>query len=100
MFAGCATALVLGYAMLPIGLWLGTIIEFPFRQRSIDDKGEANMAEILEFKPNPFNGAVIDRSLLPADPDEFDARLAASMEQWSADGFLTVWLDIPRPSQR
>ena len=54
------------------------------------------MAEILEFKPNPFNGAVIDRSALPVDPDEFDSRLAASMRQWTADGFLTVWLDIPK----
>ena len=33
------------------------------------------MAEILGFKPNPFNGAVIDRSALPVDPDEFDASL-------------------------
>ena len=96
MFAKCATALVLGYAMLPIGIRLGTIIEFPVRQSSTDHRGETNMAEILEFKPNPFNGAVIDRSLLPADPDEFDVRLAVSMEQWSADGFLTVWLDIPK----
>jgi len=54
------------------------------------------MAEILEFKPNPFNGAVIDRSALPTDPEEFDARLAVSMERWTADGFLTVWLDIPK----
>ena len=54
------------------------------------------MAEILEFKPNPFNGAVIDRAALPADPEEFGARLAASIKQWTADGFLTIWLDIPK----
>jgi len=54
------------------------------------------MAEILEFKPNPFNGAVIDRSALPGDPDEFDVRLAVSMKRWTTDGFLTVWLDIPK----
>lgn len=54
------------------------------------------MADLLEFKPNPFNGAVVDRTALPSDPVEFDARLAASMAQWTADGFLTVWLDIPK----
>ena len=54
------------------------------------------MAEILEFKPNPFSGAVVDRAALPSDPDEFDARLAASMERWTGDGFLTIWLDIPK----
>ncbi|MCI0898652.1 MAG: hypothetical protein J4O11_10195, partial [Chloroflexi bacterium] len=54
------------------------------------------MAEILEFKPNPFNGAVVDSSELPNDPNDFDGRLAASMEQWSADGYLTIWLNIPK----
>jgi len=54
------------------------------------------MAEILECKPNPFNGMVIVPSGLPADPEEFDARLAISMEQWTADGYLTIWLEIPK----
>ena len=54
------------------------------------------MAEVLEFKPNPFNGAVIDRTALPVDPDEFGARLTASIKQWMTDGFLTIWLDIPK----
>ena len=57
---------------------------------------DANMVEILQFKPNPFNGAVVDRTALPNDPDDFDALLAASMKQWMEDGFLTVWLDIPK----
>ena len=54
------------------------------------------MAEILEFKPNPFNGAVIDRAGLPNDPEDFDARLVVSMNRWAEDGFLTIWLDIPK----
>ena len=54
------------------------------------------MAEILEFKPNPFNGAVIDRAGLPNDPEDFDARLVVSMKRWAEDGFLTIWLDIPK----
>ena len=54
------------------------------------------MAEILECKPNPFNGMVIIPSGLPADPEEFDTRLAISMEQWTADGYLTIWLEIPK----
>ena len=54
------------------------------------------MAEILAFKPNPFNGIVVAPSELPSDPMEFHARLGASIEQWSADGYLAVWLEIPK----
>ena len=54
------------------------------------------MVEILEFKPNPFNGAVVDSAALPNDPEDFDARLAVSMKKWMQDGFLTIWLDIPK----
>ncbi|MDA1127390.1 MAG: NUDIX domain-containing protein [Chloroflexi bacterium] len=54
------------------------------------------MSEILEFKPNQFNGIVVAPSKLPGDPDEFDARLGASIDQWSSDGFLAVWLEIPK----
>ncbi|MDA0264295.1 MAG: NUDIX domain-containing protein [Chloroflexi bacterium] len=54
------------------------------------------MAEILESKPNPFNGMVISSLDLPSDAEEFDARLATSMEQWSSEGFLTVWVEIPK----
>ena len=54
------------------------------------------MVKILEFKPNPFNGAVVDRTALPNDPEDFDALLAVSLKQWMEDGFLTVWLDIPK----
>ena len=54
------------------------------------------MAEILEFKPNPFNGIVIAPLELPDDADEFDARLSTSMAQWSGDGYLAVWLEIPK----
>ena len=48
------------------------------------------MAEILECKPNPFNGMVIIPSSLPSDPEEFDARLAVSIREWIADGYLTI----------
>ncbi len=54
------------------------------------------MAEILEFKPNPFNGIVVAPSELPSSPEEFDVRLGASIEQWSADGYQAVWLEIPK----
>ena len=54
------------------------------------------MAEILVFKPNQFNGITIAPSELPSDPNEFDARLAVSIEKWSSDGFLVVWLEIPK----
>ena len=54
------------------------------------------MAEILECKPNPFNGMVIIPSSLPSDPEEFDARLAVSIREWIADGYLTIWLEIPK----
>ena len=54
------------------------------------------MVQILEFKPNPFNGVAIDREALPSDPEEFDARLALSIEKWKSDDFLTAWLDIPK----
>ena len=55
------------------------------------------MAEILECKPNPFNGMVIIPSGLPSDPEEFDARLAVSMEQWTTGGYLTIWAELPKP---
>jgi 8-oxo-dGTP pyrophosphatase MutT (NUDIX family) len=54
------------------------------------------MAEILVFKPNQFNGILIAPSELPGDANEFDARLGASVEKWSSDGFLAVWLEIPK----
>ena len=54
------------------------------------------MVETLEFRSNPFNGVVIDRAMLPSDPEEFDARLAVSIKRWTSDDFLTVWLDIPK----
>ena len=54
------------------------------------------MAGILGFKSNQFNGIVIAPSELPGDPNEFDARLGVSIEKWSLDGFLAVWLEIPK----
>ena len=54
------------------------------------------MAEILEFKPNQFNGIVIAPSELPSDPDDFDVRLGTSIDKWSSEGFLAVWLEITK----
>ena len=54
------------------------------------------MAEILGFKPNQFNGIVIAPSELPSDPDEFDVSLGTSIDKWSSEGFLAVWLEIPK----
>ena len=66
------------------------------QERSDTDLVEVAMAEILESKANPFNGMVVAPSKLPSNPEEFDARLAASLGQWSLDGYLTVWLEIPK----
>ncbi|NQW22315.1 MAG: NUDIX domain-containing protein [SAR202 cluster bacterium] len=54
------------------------------------------MAELLGFKPNQFNGIVVAPLELPDDVQEFDDRLSASLAQWSADGYLVVWLEIPK----
>lgn len=54
------------------------------------------MAEILEFRANQFNGVVIAPAELPTDAEEFDENLAASIDQWSSDGYLTIWLEIPK----
>ncbi len=50
---------------------------------------------LLEHSVNPFNGVVIERDRLPADPDVFRRRLDHSLKQWRADGILLVWLEVP-----
>ena len=54
------------------------------------------MSELLEFSTNPFGGVVIDKSALPHNPEDFDARLAVSIKRWTSDDFLTIWLEIPK----
>ena len=54
------------------------------------------MVDMLDFKSNQFNGIVIDKGALPDDPEEFDVRLTVSIKRWTAENFLTVWLEIPK----
>ena len=51
--------------------------------------------EMLSGAENPFRGVMVDPAALPADPDVFAARLAASLEAWRAEGDRVVWLDVP-----
>lgn len=56
--------------------------------------------QILEHTVNRFNGIIIDNTQLPADPQEFAARLAVSLEAWRQDGRQLVWLDLPTTQAR
>ena len=51
--------------------------------------------QLLEARANPFGGMVIAPGELPADVAEFALRLDASLEQWTAGGIKTAWLEVP-----
>ena len=51
--------------------------------------------QLLEARANPFGGMVIAPGELPADAAEFALRLDASLEQWTAGGIKTAWLEVP-----
>ena len=53
------------------------------------------MGLILEHKPNPFGGVVIDPERLPDDPDEYKQALQASRDAWRSGGVLVAWLEVP-----
>ena len=53
------------------------------------------MVAPLDAAPNPFRGVVVNTAELPARPDEFAARLDASIAQWQAAGYEVAWLDLP-----
>lgn len=50
---------------------------------------------LLQHTVNPFNGVVITAGELPADREEFAARLAHSLAEWSRRGHALVWLELP-----
>ena len=51
--------------------------------------------EPLIATPNPFGGIVLEPDLLPSDPLEFAPRLKSSLEEWTAEGYKLVWLELP-----
>ena len=51
--------------------------------------------EPLSATPNPFGGIVLEPDLLPSDPLEFAPRLKSSLEEWTAEGYKLVWLELP-----
>lgn len=56
--------------------------------------------QTLAHTVNQFQGVVVDPEQLPADPDEFAARLAHSLQAWADAGYLVVWMDVPTPRAR
>ncbi|HXF64564.1 MAG TPA: NUDIX domain-containing protein [Caldilineaceae bacterium] len=53
------------------------------------------LTNTLEHTVNQFRGVVIASDQLPADPGEFAARLAHSLQAWSGADLRLVWLEIP-----
>ncbi len=53
------------------------------------------MERILEHKPNPFGGVVIDPQRLPEDPRQFKQALHESLDAWRSTGVLVVWMEVP-----
>ena len=51
--------------------------------------------EPLIATPNPFGGIVLEPDQLPSDPLEFAPRLKSSLEEWTAEGYKLVWLELP-----
>lgn len=56
--------------------------------------------QTLAHTVNQFRGVVVDPEQLPADPDEFAARLALSLQEWTDAGYLAVWMDVPTARAR
>ena len=53
------------------------------------------MVSPLAATPNPFRGIVVITAEMPSDPDEFAARLDASIAEWRDTGYEVAWVDIP-----
>ena len=53
------------------------------------------MVAPLVATPNPFRGVVVNSAELPADSDDFAARLDASISEWLDAGYEVAWVDIP-----
>jgi 8-oxo-dGTP pyrophosphatase MutT (NUDIX family) len=56
--------------------------------------------QTLAHTVNQFRGVVVDAEQLPADPDEFAARLAHSLHEWADAGYLVVWMETPSARAR
>jgi ADP-ribose pyrophosphatase YjhB (NUDIX family) len=50
---------------------------------------------LLTAKDDAYGGVIIDDAHLPADPADFEARLAASLAHWKQRGVRGVWLKLP-----
>ena len=51
---------------------------------------------IFNAKKNIFGGCVVEPRDLPADPEEFSARLEYSLGIWKDEGIKVVWLEVSR----
>jgi 8-oxo-dGTP pyrophosphatase MutT (NUDIX family) len=50
---------------------------------------------ILAHTPDQFGGVIVESEQLPEDSDQFEAALAASLNEWTTAGRRLVWLDVP-----
>lgn len=62
---------------------------------STDAPAGDDLATLLPSDGDAYHGVKIDAAALPADPAAFEARLAASLAHWAADGRKGVWLKLP-----
>lgn len=60
-----------------------------------EEERDAAGVLLLAAKDDAYGGVIVDEARLPADPAEFDARLAASLARWQARGVRGVWLKLP-----
>ncbi|MGI8411495.1 MAG: NUDIX domain-containing protein [Solirubrobacteraceae bacterium] len=49
----------------------------------------------LDSSLDMFGGVIVDTEHLPTDAEEFETRLARSLETWKSAGSRLVWLDVP-----
>ena len=49
----------------------------------------------LESTTNPFGGVIPKPEALPEDPERFRQQLRRSLDAWTAERFMVVWLELP-----
>lgn len=53
------------------------------------------MVDVLAATTNPFRGIVPTPEELPENPEVFRQQLAHSLQRWSRESYLVVWLEVP-----